>query len=79
MSHFECNLNQRFWLSKKVVQVVQIGGRGGCRGNLNKIQKNSYFFSGARPLFIVQKLNKRHFQQINNTRSKTTKNKQTGY
>ena len=30
------------WRSKKVVQVVQIGGRG--RGNLDKIQKNSYFF-----------------------------------
>ena len=28
--------------SKKVVQVVQI--RGGGRGNLDKIQKNSYFF-----------------------------------
>ena len=42
MSHFECRLNQRFWRSIKVVQVVQIGGRG--RGNLDKIQKNSYFF-----------------------------------
>ena len=29
MSHFECRLNQRFWRSKKVVQVVQIGVRGG--------------------------------------------------
>ena len=28
MSHFECRLNQRFWRSKKVVQSVQIGGRG---------------------------------------------------
>ena len=26
MSHFECRLNRRFWRSKKVVQVVQIGG-----------------------------------------------------
>ena len=29
MSHFECRLSRRFWRSKKVVQVVQIGGRGG--------------------------------------------------
>ena len=27
--HFECRLNQRFWRSKKVAQVVQIGGSGG--------------------------------------------------
>ena len=27
MSNVECRLNQRFWRSKKVVQVVQIGGR----------------------------------------------------
>ena len=32
------------WRSKKLVQVVQIGGRGWGRGNLDKIQKNSYFF-----------------------------------
>ena len=31
MSHLECRLNQRFWRSKKVVQVVQIGGRGDSR------------------------------------------------
>ena len=29
MSHVEVRLNRRFWRSKKVVQVVQIGGRGG--------------------------------------------------
>ena len=29
MSHFECSLNWCCWRSKKVVQVVQIGGRGG--------------------------------------------------
>ena len=28
MSHYECRLNWHFWRSKKVVQVVQIGGRG---------------------------------------------------
>ena len=40
---------QIFWhigIKKKVVQVVQI--RGGGRGNLDKIQKNSYFFSGVK-------------------------------
>ena len=26
MSNLECRLNRRFWRSKKVVQVVQIGG-----------------------------------------------------
>ena len=30
MSHFKCRLNRRFWRSKKVVQVVQIGVRGGA-------------------------------------------------
>ena len=39
---------------KKVVQVVQI--RGGGRGNLDKIQKNSYFFSGDRPLASSKKI-----------------------
>ena len=28
MSHLECRLNRRFWRSKKVLQVVQIGGGG---------------------------------------------------
>ena len=40
------------WRSKKVVQVVQIRGRGGGRGNLNKMRKNSYFFSGDLPSVI---------------------------
>ena len=48
MSHFECRLDQRFWRSKKVVQVVQIGGMGGG-GNLDKIQKNSTFFRETVP------------------------------
>ena len=34
---------------KKVVHVAQIGGWGGGRGNLDKVQKNSYFFLGNRP------------------------------
>ena len=48
MSHFAYCLNRSFGLKKKVAQVVQIGGRGG--GNLDKIQKNSNFFSWDRPL-----------------------------
>ena len=39
------------WRSKKVVQVVQI--REGGRGNLDKIQNNSYFFFG-KPSLIVE-------------------------
>ena len=38
------------WRSKKVVRVVQIRGTGGGE-NLDKIQKNSYFFFG-RPSLI---------------------------
>ena len=44
-----------FFGVKKVVQVVQIEGRGGGavgRGNLDKIQKNSYFSSGDHPLGV---------------------------
>ena len=37
------------WRSKKMVKLSKLGGRGGGRGNLDKIQKNSYFFSGNRP------------------------------
>ena len=47
MSHFECRLNRRFWRSKKVVRVLQIGGRGG--GNLDEIQKGSNFFRETFP------------------------------
>ena len=47
MSHFECCLYRRFWRSKKVVEVVQIGGRG---GNFYEIQKKSSIFSGCLPL-----------------------------
>ena len=35
---------------KEAVQVVQIRGRAGGRGNLDKIQKNSYFFSWNLPI-----------------------------
>ena len=38
-----------FMVGKKVVQVVQIGGRGMGEENLDKIQKNSSFFSGYLP------------------------------
>ena len=48
MSHFEGRLNQRLWRYEKVLQLVQIGGRGG--GNLEKIQKNSNLFSWNHPL-----------------------------
>ena len=50
MSHFECRFNRRFWRSKKVVQVGQIGGR---EGNFDKIQKNSSFLLGTLPLVII--------------------------
>ena len=38
-----------FLAFKKVVQVVKMEGKGGG-GNLDKIKKNSSFFSGCRPL-----------------------------
>ena len=43
------SLKSLFLVFKKVVQVVQIGGREGG-GNLDKIQKNSSIFSGCLPL-----------------------------
>ena len=55
--------------SEKVVQVVQIGGRGRGEENLDKIQKNSSFFSGNRPQ--ISKLS-----YILSHRLPTTKNKQ---
>ena len=33
-----------------MVQVAQIGGRGGGRGNLGNAQKKTFFFSGGLPL-----------------------------
>ena len=50
MSHFESCLKRRFFVIKKVLEVIQIRGRGWGGGNLDKIQKNSSFFSGNRPL-----------------------------
>ena len=50
MSYFECHLNRRFWRSKKWAQVVQIFGGGGGRVDLDKIQKNGYFFFGKASL-----------------------------
>ena len=45
MSHFEWRLNQRFWRSKKVVQVVQIRGRGGGgEGIWTKSKRTATFF-----------------------------------
>ena len=43
-------------LLKKVVQIVQIGGRG--VGSSDKIQKKSSIFSGDRPLCIYEKVQK---------------------
>ena len=42
--NFEMMPKSMFLPLKEVVQVVQIGGVEG-RGNLDKIQKNRYFFS----------------------------------
>ena len=39
-----------FLAFKKVVQVVKMEGKWGGGGNLDKIKKNSSFFSGCRPL-----------------------------
>ena len=44
---FCMSLKSTFLAFKKVVQVVQIGGRGG--GNLDKIQKSSYIFRETFP------------------------------
>ena len=44
MSHFECHLNGRFWRSKKVVKLVQIGGRGGGGGEIGQNPKEQLLF-----------------------------------
>ena len=46
MSHFECCLNRRFWRSKKVVQVVQFGGRG----NLDKSNSTPPAYKSPAPI-----------------------------
>ena len=43
MSHFEWRLNRLFWRSKKLYKLSKWEWGGGC--NLDKIQKNSSFFS----------------------------------
>ena len=48
------SLKSTFLAFKKVVQVVQIGGGG--QGNLDKIQKNSYFFRETFPYVNMLKL-----------------------
>ena len=51
MSHFECRLNRRFWRSKKVVQVVQIGERGGGAEVIwTKSKRTAAFFSETVPV-----------------------------
>ena len=43
---------QIFWhisVKKKWYKLPKLGGLGGGRGNLDKIQMNSYFFLGVRP------------------------------
>ena len=54
MSHFESRLNQRFWRSKKIVQVVQIGGKGAGGGDLDEIQKIAAFSWDVVPNNIKQ-------------------------
>ena len=49
MSHFECRLHQCFWRSKKLYKLSKLEG-----GNLDKIQKNSSFFSGYLPWLWIQ-------------------------
>ena len=49
MSHFECRLSRRFWRSKKVVQVVQIGGRGKGEVIWKKSKRTATFFRENNP------------------------------
>ena len=53
MSHFECRLNRCFWCSKKVVQVVQIGGRGGGGGAIWTKYKSTATLSVKPSLSII--------------------------
>ena len=43
MSDFECCLNRRSW-RKKMVQVVQIGGKGGVEVIWTKSKRTATFF-----------------------------------
>ena len=47
--HIECRLNRRFWRSKKVVQVVQIRGRGGGEEIWTKSKRTAAFFRDVFP------------------------------
>ena len=68
MSHFNCRLNRRSWRSKKVVQVVRIGGRGAMGGNLDKIQKNgNFFFRETFPNADLCCRAKAHYVKLNNS------------
>ena len=55
MTPFECHLNWRFWRSKKVVQVVQIGGGGGPR-KFGKNPKEKLLFSWSLPVPVCNAL-----------------------
>ena len=69
--------NLEFRRRKKVVQVVQIGGRGGG-GNLDKIQKNSRFFRETFPYSPTTKITLLPNVQTFNLPLNTTTN-QRGY
>ena len=49
MSHFECHLNRLFWLSKKVVRVVQVGGKEEIIWTKSKTTANQTVWS----LFLI--------------------------
>ena len=51
MNQFECHLNRCFWRSKRVVKVVQIGGRGWA-----KSKRTAACFREAFPYSDLQQL-----------------------
>ena len=48
MSHFECRLNRRF-CAQKMVQVIQIGGRGGGNLDIQHPKEQLLFFRETFP------------------------------
>ena len=59
MSHLECCLNQSFWRSKKVVQVVQIGGEGVEGGIIwTKFKRTAAFFRETFPFVCYDIINR---------------------